>query len=513
MKKLLKKSLILSCILHLASCILFSYPPGWSDDILLTPETSGYRNEPDVSVDSYNNVWVIWDSVFWGDGYIYYTKRDSLGNCIISETALSDPMHSCGGHAKVVLDNSDNIHIQWTEPSPTGNGIGYAKLDNDGSIIVNPNLAMPGYGGGESCNRHEIALDKYKNINVVWDEQPLETNQISYTKLDSLGDTLIARIRISPTGIYSIWPGIGVDSFANNHMAYRTGGGASDSLTYSKLDKDGNILISNKILGTGGIPVMISDQSQNIHMIYADPAGPGISIEYLKLDQEANILVGPITLSINEYNNYPHMAMDSLQYLHVVWDTESGGAFPIMYAKLDTLGNFVIPPMQVVYPPYTPGGGMARIAVDRSNKLHLVWVDGRLNPGVSTDIFYKRGENENTVEEMSRLKTANLPGITVFPNPFSEVAKISFGNVHPDRITHSSYGTGSAEGMELKIFDASGRLVRSFPIINLCNPNKSVVSVYWAGTDDIGNHLPAGVYFIRLSSAALTQSTRVILLK
>jgi hypothetical protein len=94
-----------SSILHLTS-FLYSYPPGWSDDILLTPETSGYRNEPDVSVDSYNNVWVIWDSVFWGDGYIYYTKRDSLGNCIISETALPDPMHSCGGHAKVVLDNS-----------------------------------------------------------------------------------------------------------------------------------------------------------------------------------------------------------------------------------------------------------------------------------------------------------------------------------------------------------------------------------------------------------------------
>jgi len=144
---------------------------------------------------------------------------------------------------------------------------------------------------------------------------------------------------------------------------------------------------------------------------------------------------------------------------------------------------------------------MARIAVDRSNKLHLVWVDGRLNPGVTTDIFYKRGENENTVEEMSRLKTANLPGITVFPNPFSKTAKISFGKEQ------------SAEGMELKIFDASGRLVRSFPIINLYNPDKSVVSVYWNGTDDIGNHLPAGVYFIRLLSSALTQSTTVILLK
>ncbi|GAI90526.1 unnamed protein product, partial [marine sediment metagenome] len=85
------------------------------------------------------------------------------------------------------------------------------------------------------------------------------------------------------------------------------------------------------------------------------------------------------------------MAMDSLQYLHVVWETDSSGIFPIIYAKLDTLGNFIIPPTQIVYPPYTVrGGGMPRIAVDPSNKLHLVWVDDRLNPLVSTDIFYKR---------------------------------------------------------------------------------------------------------------------------
>jgi len=478
--------------------MLYAYPSGWSDDILLTPETSGYRNEPDISVDTYNNVWVVWDSVFWGNGYVYYTKRDSLGNCLIPETKLPDPIHSCGGHAKVVLDNSDNIHIQWTEPSPTGNGIGYAKLDNDGSIIVNPNLAMPGYGGGESCNRHEIALDKYQNINVVWDEQPLETNQISYTKLDSIGDTLIARIRVSPTGCYSIWPGIGVDSFANNHLGYRTDTTtAADRLTYSKLDKDGNILISNKILGYGALPTIISARSQNIHMVYGDPTGPGISIEYLKLDQNANILAGPIILSIHENNGCPHMAMDSLQYLHVVWQTESGGAFPIMYAKLDTMGEFIIPPMQVVYPPYTPGGGMARIAVDRSNKLHLVWVDGRLNPGVTTDIFYKRGENENTVEETAQLKTANLPKITVFPNPVSKVTKISFGKEQ------------SAEGIGLKIYDACGRLVRQFDYPTIRQSDH----VIWQGTDNSGNHLPAGVYFIRLSNFTDAQSVPVILLR
>jgi hypothetical protein len=226
--------MVVIVLLLFSFLLLNAYPPGWSGDILLTPETDGYRDEPDISVDSYNNVWVVWDSVFLGNGYVYYSKRDSLGNCIIPETELPDPQSSCVGNARVVVDRSDNIHIEWTEPSPTGLGIGYAKLDTGGTIIVSPKLAMPGYGGGGN-HRYDIALDKNGNINVAWVEKPLETFQISYTKLDSMGDTLISRIRVSPVGLCSIWPGIGVDSLGNIHLGYRTDTtGVSDRFTYWK---------------------------------------------------------------------------------------------------------------------------------------------------------------------------------------------------------------------------------------------------------------------------------------
>ncbi|MCK4250769.1 hypothetical protein KAX97_04950, partial [candidate division WOR-3 bacterium] len=311
--------------------------------------------------------------------------------------------------------------------------------------------------------------------------------------------------KVSLDTFYSYWPGIGIDSMANNHLAYRTDDTVSAyRLTYTKLDRDGNVLIDNKFFGFGYLPTMIADRSQNIHMVYGDHTGPGISIEYLKLDQDANILVGPITLSIHEDNARPHMAMDSLQYLHVVWHLEDPQG--IMYTKLDTLGDFVISPIIVVYPPDAIWPAHPRIAVDYSNRLHLVWKDQRLNPGVSTDIFYKRGENENMVEETARLKAPNLHNISVFPNPFKQITEIRW---------QIPEGVDSRQKtvVSLKIYDASGRLVRSFPIINLCNPNKSVVSVYWNGTDDIGNPLPAGVYFIRLSNFTDAQSIPVILLR
>jgi hypothetical protein len=400
-------------------------------------------------------------------------------------------MQSNHGNTKIVVDNSDNVHIQWTEPSPTGDGIGYAKLDNTGSIIVNPHLAMPGYGGGSSCNRHEIAMDKYKNINVVWDEHPSETNQISYTKLDSLGDTIISRVRVSAVGLYAIWPGIGVDSYCNVHMAYRTDtAGTSDRLTYSKLDSAGNVLIPSIVFDIGMAPSIISDRTQNIHMIYLSPPGPGNSIKYLKIDQAGNVLVTPQTISIHENNNYPHMAMDSLQYLHVVWHLES--PMGIVYTKLDTMGNYVVSPIVIVYPPYATWPSHPRIAVDRSNRLHLVWVDQRLG---SSDVYYKRGENATGTQETGGLKVRQPIIFSASPNPFSEATRISFALAQ------------NARSLKFEIFDTTGRVVREF------NPAESEGFIQWDGTNKLGDRLPAGVYFVRLSSMDTVQVIPVVLLR
>ncbi len=89
--------------------------------------------------------------------------------------------------------------------------------------------------------------------------------------------------------------------------------------------------------------------------------------------------------------------------------------------------------------------------------------------------------------------------------------------IHPTiarQILNINYYTGqNPEDAELKIYDATGRLIRSFPIINLCNPNRSVVSVYWNGIDDLGSKVPAGIYFIRLETPDHTITKKAILLR
>lgn len=472
----------------------YAYPPGWSDDILLTPEDNRNRQQCDIAVDEFRNVWAVWDSGSWvaGTAEVLVTKRDSLGGCLLPETPVSsNPTFS---HLpKIAVDTGSNVQFIWRDWSPQGDGLWHARLANDGSVLVPSHLAVSGAGSGESSLYPGMVMNKYYELYVIWDETPSGYNQMNFTRLDSLGDPIIEKIEVSIPGIYAYWPGIGVDSFANAHMAYRSDSGFSDRLTYTKLDRDGNVLIFNRFFGTGGLPTMIADRSQNIHMVYADPAGPGIGIKYLKLDQNGNILVGPLTMNVHQGNFSPHMAMDSLYYLHVVWAFISGDSSGLMYTKIDTFCNEVIPAMVVVGPPYCVYPYEPRIAVDLSNRLHLIWMDQRLN---AEDIFYKRGENEPGIEEIDQLPPPKHLNITVAPNPFRHVTTIRY----------SLHGVV----VSMKIFDSSGRLVNSIDPLSSIEHSGSAV---WDGTDYKGDRLPPGVYFIRLGTEDYGEIRKLILLK
>ena len=477
--------------------LCYAYPPGWSDDILLTPEDNKNRQSCDIDVDGFNNVWVVWDSATWinGTAEILYSKRDSLGGCLIPETPVSNnPTFSI--LPRLAVDVSNNAQFIWRDWSPQGDGVWHAKLANDGSTVVPSHLAVSGAGGGSSTLLPEMVISKYQELYIIWDEHPSGYNQMNFTKLDSLGNPIISKIQVSLPGIYAFWPGIGVDSFANAHLAYRSDSGFQDRLTYSKLDRYGNILISNRFFGTGLLPTIIADRSQNMHMVYGDPAGPGTSVEYLKLDQNGDVLVGPLTLSVHEGNFQPHMAMDSLQYLHIVWHAEIDGVFSIMYAKLDTTGNFVIPPMQVVHPPYTSYAGIPRITIDPSNKLHLIWVDGRLS---AEDIFYKRGENEPGIHEASQSQPGEPLNIAITPNPFTRKILIRW------QITNDS------KEVDLKIFDVSGRLVVDLSQQVSGIGQQSAVS--WDGKDLLGHKLPGGVYFLKFQAGDYHTTEKLLLIR
>ncbi len=457
------------------TAIALAYPTGWSEDILISPDTSKIKGDPDVYIDSHNQVWASWEYVVSSmHCEIYFTKLDSLGNCLIPETNLSNNTTN-STLPRIAVDTTDNIHFIWGDDSPMGIGIWYAKLANDGSVLISPHLAVS--GAGTSSSWFETVLNKRQELNIASSEAPSGYNQITFTRLDNDGNPLIPYIQVSPVGFNALRSGIGIDSFENYHFGYRNDTtGIPYRFMYTKMDKNTNITIPQKVFSTGEKASIIADRSQNIHIVYGDYSW---HIQYIKMDQVGNVLVGPRQLTSYRYNSSPRMAMDSLYYLHVVWDLR-GDSMGIMYCKLDTMGDFVIPPMKIVYPPpygYIPIN--PRIVVDWSNRLHLVWQDQRLS---HTQIFYKRGEND--IINVNEGENRGYKSIFIYaaPNPFHKEIKINY----------SSYKDNTNKN--ISIYNISGQEVMRF---NLAN---SSGSFYWNGYDRNGYELPAGVYLIRINT-------------
>jgi hypothetical protein len=89
--------------------------------------------------------------------------------------------------------------------------------------------------------------------------------------------------------------------------------------------------------------------------------------------------------------------------------------------------------------------------------------------------------------------------LSVAPNPFRKQLTM-----------HYTLSTKDEEAA-LRIFDAAGRLVRSYSLPSACSLVPGVIT--WHGDDDLGRRVPAGVYFVRLEAGGEKWTEKAILLR
>ena len=91
----------------------------------------------------------------------------------------------------------------------------------------------------------------------------------------------------------------------------------------------------------------------------------------------------------------------------------------------------------------------------------------------------------------------------VYPNPFREKTVISLECInHVVAVTWSQHS--------IKIYDLSGRLIRTLPITDYCSP---ITEVTWDGRDERGRKIPCGIYLCRLVSDEKTLTKKLILIR
>lgn len=204
--------------------LLLLYPPGWTDDVLVLLDTTKVQAFPDIAIDSTNASWIVWnDSVTFGTGVLFYSRRDEAGNILIPPTHLSYNNIKASG-PRIGIDSSHKVHIIWEDyGSSPGFSLWHAKLDLDGNLLVPPHEAVSGYGGPSyDCVESNFVIDDRNRLHAVWMRQlPGDPEDgIYYSQLDSLGNEILT-VRTIPPDTWAIFPAIAIDSEDNLHITMR----------------------------------------------------------------------------------------------------------------------------------------------------------------------------------------------------------------------------------------------------------------------------------------------------
>lgn len=142
--------------------------------------------------------------------------------------------------------------------------------------------------------------------------------------------------------------------------------------------------------------------------------------------------------------------------------------------------------------PMQMSSAVGDVLVGHSTGAALAAWHGFYAPGMSS-----RTQVEDPLPAGAPVAALNLYLGPMSPNPARSEAVIEFGNGRPDEI-------------DLSVFDAGGRRVRTLHR----GPHAAGVSrVIWDLTTDSRRAVPAGMYFVRLSGASSSRTGRMIVLR
>jgi hypothetical protein len=467
----------------------------------------------DIAFDGTNYLVVWHDERNWlsSDLDIYAARVDQSGTvldpeCIAISTSSGDQ------HNPSVCFGDTNYLVVWEDRRNGLEDIYGARVNLAGNVLDTAGFIISMSAPGpqrDPC----VAFDG-TNYMVVWSDNRNDHLYVYGARVDQAGNVLDI-----PYGIL-IWEGYSPTvMFDGTHylVVWRKCGFHTQyypSLCGMWLDTAGNILNPGGFVilewedrNHGRSPTAASDGTNYLVVwtSWSYDLDYSWDIYAARFDQAGNVLDSagiPITTAIGDQSN-PSVCFDGTEYF-VIWeDGRNDGIYDIYGVTLTTSGmisdSFVVAGQSGdQFSPTVVRGADNQILVAYSG-----WTDSiNTHPASAMRIwgkfYYAAGAEENAGVE---IRDTGL-SLTVHPNPCHGKAVIRYG------VRNMGYENQFAT---LKIYDASGRIVRLFDLTSQIRHRRW--QVIWDGTDQSNRRLPSGVYFMQLKSGNAMITEKLLFIK
>jgi hypothetical protein len=138
-----------------------------------------------------------------------------------------------------------------------------------------------------------------------------------------------------------------------------------------------------------------ADSRSNIHMVWRQKDSDIDNIWYAKVDSIGQVIIPPKKITDTpEWSRWPNLAIDSHDHVHIFWRETGPTGLDVWYTKLDTAGETLVPPKMVVDADGTILNWLwPDVVVDQNDDLHLTWDES----DSYTEIHYTKLDNEGNI--------------------------------------------------------------------------------------------------------------------
>lgn len=348
---------------------------------------SGDSEFPVIAVGTNDHIHVVWQDETPGNLEIFYKRSTNGGTTWTTKRLTYNPNKS--ESPAIAADTNNHIHVVWSNDYDNDYEIFYKKSTNGGANWITKRLT---YNYGYSDDP-AIATDTNNHIHVVWEnEGPGGWGEIYYKKSTDGGTTWTTK-RLSYSAGVSMSSDIVVDSNSRIHIVYRddTYEEGLPEIFYKMSTDGGTTWTTRRLtwnLGGSWGPAIATDSNDHIHLTWSDDdfyrcylllyrrsTDGGATWTTKRITANCELSVGPADI-----------AVDSNNHILVVWGDKTPGNREIYYKKSTDAGVNWSETKRLTWD--SGASDLPSIAVDSSDRIHLVWHDNTLG---NYEIYYKKG--------------------------------------------------------------------------------------------------------------------------
>ncbi|MGB9720847.1 MAG: T9SS type A sorting domain-containing protein [bacterium] len=424
--------------------------------------------------------------------YVVYHSSDSLFYIYSTDEGYhwQSPIYlSPGRHPAIDLDRNGMRHIAYESPD----GDIYYDCLNDYSSAVKVNVS------NRLCAVPDLVIDSNLVAHIVWEEEVTGKRHIYYRNysMGSFSDTM----RLSSYGsvpednsnpsisifgpnkrIFVVWTMVDSSSYTPFHIMYRYMEGGNWSPANS---------LSDHYRPLRNVSLDYSHGNEVLSASWEDSSSGNLEARFYG----GNAGGGYPTAGLS---SYPVVSTVGTTWSYLFWNEDSSGYKDIYYHLYYTMTgwyarnsirNFFLINESIRFP-NTCGA-------------YVIWTQGDAPP---YKIYFANFGYPIGISEMLQNRNSEYSAL-VFPDPFRNHLQIRYqipGTRY--QIGNAGQGFSLAEVVSIKIYDISGRLVKSFNHLTNCSFNQ----IAWSGDDDSGRPVPAGVYLVKITDGDRSAVLRVV---